>query len=115
MSDPKPRLVQVKIYDREYTIRTSGDPERLHDLCVSLDKRMREVARNSGVVDTMKVAILASLNIADEYMRTRRGARPRTGRFRRRSGVRLSLPCRMTEPGSLAHGQRGSPPRVGGR
>ncbi len=70
MSDPKPGFVQVKIYDREYTIRTSGDPERLHDLCLRLDKRMRAVAESSGVVDTLKVAILTALSLADDLART---------------------------------------------
>lgn len=70
MSDAKPGFVQVKIYDREYAIRTSGDPARLEQLCVNLDKRMREVAENSGVVDTLKVAILAALSLADDLCRT---------------------------------------------
>lgn len=71
MSDSKPGFVQVKIYDREYAIRTTGDPERLQQLCLSLDKRMREVAASSGVVDTLKVAILAALSLADDLDRTR--------------------------------------------
>lgn len=70
MSDPKPSFVRVKIYDREYAIRTSGDPEQLRQLCLSLDKRMREVAEASGVVDTLKVALLAALCLADELSRT---------------------------------------------
>jgi cell division protein ZapA (FtsZ GTPase activity inhibitor) len=60
----------VKIYDREYAIRTSGDPARLQQLCANLDKRMREVAEDSGVVDTLKVAILAALSFADDLSRT---------------------------------------------
>ncbi len=71
MSDSKPGFVQVKIYDREYAIRTSGDPERLKQLCVDLDKHMRELAETSGVVDTLKVAILAALSLAEELSRTR--------------------------------------------
>ena len=41
-------------------LRTTGDPERLKALCVSLDKRMREVAASTGAVDTLKVAVLAA-------------------------------------------------------
>lgn len=70
MSDVKPGFVRVKIYDREYAIRTSGDPERLQQLCDILDKRMREVAQNSGVVDTLKVAVLAALTLAEDLCRT---------------------------------------------
>ena len=71
MSHAKPGFVQVKIYDREYAIHTSGDTERLKQLCLELDRRMREATETSGVVDTMKVAILAALTLAEELARTR--------------------------------------------
>jgi len=67
----EPSSVRAKIYDREYALRTSGDPERLHDLCAGLDKRMREVAASTGAVDTLKVAVLAALSLADDLQRTR--------------------------------------------
>jgi len=63
--------IQVKIYDREYALRTSGGTERLYSICRSLDKRMREVAESSGAVDTLKVAILAALSLTDDLHRTR--------------------------------------------
>jgi cell division protein ZapA len=69
MSEAKSGPVQIKIYDREYAIRTSGDPAQLRELCVMLDKRMRELADASGVVDTLKVAILAALSLSEELRR----------------------------------------------
>jgi len=71
MSEPEPGFVQVKIYDRDYALRTTGDPERLHRICVSLDKRMREIAESSGTVDTLKLAILVALSLADDLDRIR--------------------------------------------
>jgi cell division protein ZapA len=68
---PEPRSVRVKIYDREYTLLTTGDPERLKILCASLDKKMREVTASTGSVDTLKVAILAALNLVDDLQRSR--------------------------------------------
>ncbi len=70
MSDPQPGVVDVKIYDREYSLRTSGDPERLRHICASLDARMRELAATSGCVDTLKLAVLAALSLADELNRS---------------------------------------------
>ena len=35
-----------------------------------MDGRMREIAEGTGTADTLKLAILASLNIADEYLRS---------------------------------------------
>jgi len=71
MNDRESDVVQVKIYDREYALRTTGDAERLHQVCRSLDRRMREVAKSSGSVDTLKVAVLAALNVEDELLRLR--------------------------------------------
>ncbi len=72
MSDPpEPSSVRVKIYDREFALRTTGDPQRLQALCDSLDKRMREVAASTGAVDTLKVAILAALSLGDDLQRLR--------------------------------------------
>ena len=67
----EPSSVRVKIYDREYALRTTGDPERLQALCASLDKRMREIASATGAVDTLKVAVLAALSLADDAQRVR--------------------------------------------
>lgn len=66
---PEPSSVRVKIYDREYTLRTTGDPGQLQALCGSLDRRMREITASTGAVDTLKVAILAALSLADELQR----------------------------------------------
>jgi len=66
---PEPNSVRAKIYDREYAFRTAGDPERFQALCTSLDKRMREVAAATGAVDTLKVAVLTGLSLADDLQR----------------------------------------------
>jgi cell division protein ZapA len=68
---PESSSVRAKIYDREYALRTSGDPERLQTLCAGLDKRMREIAASTGAVDTLKVAVLAALSLADDLQRAR--------------------------------------------
>jgi cell division protein ZapA (FtsZ GTPase activity inhibitor) len=68
---PEPITVRVKIYDREYSFRTSGDPERLKELCANLDRRMREIAESSGAVDTLKLAVLVALNLQDDLQRLR--------------------------------------------
>jgi cell division protein ZapA (FtsZ GTPase activity inhibitor) len=67
----EPCSVRAKIYDREYVLRTVGDPERLEALCASLDARMREIAASTGAVDTIKVAVLAALSLMDDLQRVR--------------------------------------------
>ncbi len=66
---PEPSSVRVKIYDREFAFRTTGDPERLQALCAVLDKRMRDISASTGAVDTLKVAVLAALSLADDMER----------------------------------------------
>ncbi len=68
--EPEFTSVRVTIYDREYTLRTPGNPERLRAVCADLDKRMREVASSTGSVDTFKVAVLAALSFADDLQRS---------------------------------------------
>ncbi len=69
MNDPKSGVLQVKIYDRDYVLRTSGDPVRLQNLCSELDRRMREASKASGAVDTLKAAMLAAISLADDLDR----------------------------------------------
>ena len=72
MNEPQePKSVRARIYDREYVLLTEGDPERLRALCAVLDERMHEVAKASGSVDTLKVAVLAALSIADDVRRAK--------------------------------------------
>jgi cell division protein ZapA len=62
----------VTIYGRTYYLRGDGESGYLQELANLVDARMREVADATGTADTLKVAILAALNIADEVLRTRR-------------------------------------------
>jgi len=57
----------VTIFGRTYRLRGAGDPAYLEELASIVDGKMREVAELTGTADSLKVAILASLNIADEY------------------------------------------------
>ncbi len=62
----------VEIFGQTYSVRGEGDPEYLSELARFVDGRMREVAGQVATVDPMKIAILAALNIADEFSRYRK-------------------------------------------
>jgi len=64
----------VTIYGKTYHLRGDGDPGYLHTLAREVDRRMREVAETTGTADTLKVAILAALNITDECLQARGGS-----------------------------------------
>ncbi len=63
----------VTIFGRSYPLRGGGDPAYLQELASIVDARMREVAETTGTADSLKVAILAALNLADESLRAGRG------------------------------------------
>jgi cell division protein ZapA len=62
----------VEIFGQTYNVRGDGDPDYLMELARLVDTRMREVAGQVATVDPMKIAILAALNIADEFSRYRK-------------------------------------------
>ena len=64
----------VTIFGRTYRLRGDGDTEYLRRLAELVDEKMREVESATGTADTTKIAILASLNIADEYLKAGRHA-----------------------------------------
>lgn len=59
--------IRVEIYDQEYFMRGELDPEYIQKLAQFLDARMRSIAERTRTVDSLRVAVLAALNIADEY------------------------------------------------
>jgi cell division protein ZapA len=59
--------VRVEIYDQTYQLRGS-DPEYIGKLADYVDTKMRVVAQQASTVDSLRVAVLAALNIADEYL-----------------------------------------------
>ena len=68
MADP-PNLVPVEIFGLTYTVRAGADAGYVEKLAAYVDEKMREVSRGSGAVDSVRVAVLAALNIADECFR----------------------------------------------
>jgi len=59
--------IRVEIYDQEYNMRGDLDPGYIQKLAKLLDVRMRSIAAKTHTVDSLRVAVLAALNIADEY------------------------------------------------
>jgi cell division protein ZapA len=62
-----PDGIRVEIYDQEYCMRGELDAEYIRKLARFLDDKMRSIAERTHTVDSLRVAILAALNIADEY------------------------------------------------
>ena|SRR5688572_1887828 len=74
MSEPS-RVVSVEIHGQQYPIRSGLDPVYVAELAAYVDEKMRLAARESPAGDTLKLSVLAALNIADEYFRARDDSR----------------------------------------
>ncbi len=59
--------ILVDIYDQTYRLR-GDDPEYIQRLAHIVDAKMRAVASHGKTVDSLRVAVLAALNIADELL-----------------------------------------------
>jgi cell division protein ZapA len=64
--DAQNASVRVEIFDQGYNLRGS-DPEYILKLAEYVDSKMRAVAEATNTIDTVRLAVLAALNIADEY------------------------------------------------
>jgi cell division protein ZapA len=62
-------VIRVTIYGTEYPVRGESDVEYIRQVAEYVDRKMNEVDRNTSAKSTLKVAILAALNIADELFR----------------------------------------------
>src|SRR5271154_4310731 len=60
--------VSVDIYDQTYHLR-AHDPAYIEKLAATVDSKMRAVSASGTTVDSLRVAVLAALNIADELLR----------------------------------------------
>ena len=81
----QPNLVHVEIFGQTYAVRAGADPRYVEALAAYVDAQMREVSRSGGAVDSVRIAVLAALNIADELFRLREKARDAGGETRERA------------------------------
>ena len=63
------KILEIEIFDQKYRIRVKGeeDEKYINHLTSYVDQKMREVAVKSKSADAVKIAVLAALNIADEF------------------------------------------------
>jgi cell division protein ZapA len=57
--------VTVEIYDQVYHL-SGQDVDHVRQLAARVDAKMRAVAAHGRTVDSLRVAVLAALNLADE-------------------------------------------------
>ncbi len=73
--------VRVSIYDQDYTLKTSAGRAYMEEVARYVDEKMHLVADKGRTVDSLRVAVLAALHIADELFRLRQGVDAKSTEF----------------------------------
>ena len=60
------KTIRIEIYDQSYNLRGDLEEAYVKELARFVDEKMRNVAEATRTVDSLRVAVLAALNIADE-------------------------------------------------
>jgi len=83
-SNSNSNSVRVEIFDQVYNLRGS-DADYILKLAEYVDAKMRAVSEQTATVDSVRLAVLAALNIADEYHLLKRGVETPSPDVRRRA------------------------------
>jgi cell division protein ZapA len=70
MDQQESRVIHVEIHGQRYPIRSALDGQYVAELAAFVDEKMRLAAKECPAGDTLKIAVLAALNVADEYFRS---------------------------------------------
>lgn len=76
--------MKIEIYDQTYNVNSGQSDQYLRELASYVDSKMREVAEATQIADSLKVAVLAALNIADEMFAVRERQKQIEGPLRKR-------------------------------
>ncbi|SHJ75045.1 cell division protein ZapA [Propionispora hippei] len=68
MNDKKCK-VTVEIFGESYPLKGDANMEHIIRTAALVDERMRKVARTNARLSPAKIAVLAALNLADEFIR----------------------------------------------
>jgi len=72
MNKEKRNIREVEIYKDSYKIVNDASPKYTQSLAKYVDEKMKDISQTTSTVSSMKVAVLAALNIADELFKVKR-------------------------------------------
>jgi cell division protein ZapA len=79
------RVIPVQIQGQRYPIQTTLDAEYVARLAAFVDEKIRAAAETTPTGDSLRLAVLAALNIADELFRANDASGSRDGRLAERT------------------------------
>src|SRR5205809_2638984 len=94
-------IITVEILGQRYPIRSALDPDYVAQLASYVDQKLKAAGDTASTTDTMRLAVLAALHIADELFRCQEGTRARDGELAERTGeLERLLDEALLEPGT---------------
>src|SRR6266480_4991703 len=105
---PSSPTIRVEIDNQTYNIRSDGDTEYIIQLAEFVDSRMREISSGTLTVDSLKVAILAALHIADELHRLKHLHEQADSQLAARSGECAEMLDRLLKVRSSLEQEKGN-------
>lgn len=70
----KDKSHQISILGSSFTIKTDEDPEYFRQLTTYVENRINELERTTGLQDPLRLSILSSILIADEFFKAKEKA-----------------------------------------
>jgi cell division protein ZapA len=71
MNEGEVNKIKAVIYGQDYQIKGKASPEHLRMVASLVDHRMKEIGEGNPRLDLNRVAVLAAVNVADEYLKLR--------------------------------------------
>lgn len=83
MSKGSHRTIEVEIYDQRYSIvlKSAMTDSEVRQLAEDVDARMRDIAAQANTADSLKVAVLTALHLAQEHRELQRNCREKTDQW----------------------------------
>ena len=81
----EPHVVSVEIRGHRYPISSALEATYVNGLASYVDEKMRAAAASTPSGDSLRLAVLAALNIADELFRCREAQQARHGELAERT------------------------------
>ena len=83
--------VKVRIHDQEYLLKSDGDVEQIEEIADYVNRKLADVQDGTEGLSDRKVAILAALSIAGEYLQAKRERDEVKGRIRQKTDALINI------------------------
>lgn len=83
--------MRIEILGREYNVRSDEGEDRVKKIAEYVDQKIKEITADTKTLSTINVAILAALNIADDYFRAVEDQNHLTRTVKNKSGQLIAM------------------------